>query len=109
MNPYGQEVHFILNIVWFCIFVQKSENLMNASGSEFQDLVPIGTRCLLIQPVLHVSNESDTGSQNPDGFILLASTTRYAFSNKDKAWIAAVANKYRGNSLHSIGGLFLPI
>ncbi|ESW24333.1 hypothetical protein PHAVU_004G121600 [Phaseolus vulgaris] len=66
------------------------------AGSEFQDLVPIGTRCLLIQPVLHVSNESDTGSQNPDGFILLASTTRYAFSNKDKAWIAAVANKYRG-------------
>lgn len=53
---------------------------MNASDSEFQDLVPIGTRCLLIQPVLQVSNESDTGLQKPGGFILLASTTRYAFS-----------------------------
>ncbi|KAH1207006.1 hypothetical protein AAZX31_16G175100 [Glycine max] len=66
------------------------------ADSEFQDLVPIGTRCLLIQPVLQVSNESDTGLQKPGGFILLASTTRYAFSNKDKAWIAAVANKFRG-------------
>jgi len=72
---------------------------MNASASEFQDLVPLGTRSLLIQPVLHVSNESDSGLQKPDGFILLASTTRYAFSNKDKAWIAAVANKFRGNSI----------
>ncbi|KHN31534.1 hypothetical protein glysoja_029669 [Glycine soja] len=69
------------------------------ADSEFQDLVPIGTRCLLIQPVLQVSNESDTGFQKPGGFILLASTTRYAFSNKDKAWIAAVANKFRGNSI----------
>ncbi|CAJ1952648.1 unnamed protein product [Sphenostylis stenocarpa] len=66
------------------------------ADSEFQDLVPTGTRCLLIQPVLHASNESDSGLQKPDGFILLASTTRYAFSNKDKAWIAAVANKFRG-------------
>ncbi|BAU02403.1 hypothetical protein VIGAN_11192500 [Vigna angularis var. angularis] len=66
------------------------------ADSEFQDLVPMGTRCLLIQPVLHVSNENDVGLQKPGGFILLASTTRYAFSNKDKAWIAAVANKFRG-------------
>jgi len=99
MNPYWHEFHFMFNIVWFCTFVQKSESLMNASDSEFQDLVPIGTRCLLIQPVLQVSNESDTGLQKPGGFILLASTTRYAFSNKDKAWIAAVANKFRGNSI----------
>ncbi|KAG2384855.1 hypothetical protein LR48_Vigan10g084100 [Vigna angularis] len=69
------------------------------ADSEFQDLVPMGTRCLLIQPVLHVSNENDVGLQKPGGFILLASTTRYAFSNKDKAWIAAVANKFRGNSI----------
>lgn len=87
-----------MNIVWFCIFGQKSESLMNVSDSEFQDLVPTGTRCLLIQPVLHVSNENDVGLQKPGGFILLASTTRYAFSNKDKAWIAAVANKFRGNN-----------
>jgi len=88
-----------MKIVWFCIFVHKSENLMNASDSEFQDLVPMGTRCLLIQPVFHGSDENDAGLQKPDGFILLASTTRYAFSNKDKAWIAAVANKFRGNSI----------
>ncbi|XP_027923177.1 protein COFACTOR ASSEMBLY OF COMPLEX C SUBUNIT B CCB2, chloroplastic isoform X2 [Vigna unguiculata] len=66
------------------------------ADSEFQDLVPMGTRCLLIQPVFHGSDENDAGLQKPDGFILLASTTRYAFSNKDKAWIAAVANKFRG-------------
>ncbi|KAJ1433702.1 Cofactor assembly of complex C subunit B, CCB2/CCB4 [Sesbania bispinosa] len=65
------------------------------ADSEFQDLVPKGTRSLLVQPVLQVSVESTL--QKPVGFILLASTMRYAFNNKDTAWIAAVANKFRGN------------
>lgn len=79
---------------------------MSASDFEFQDLVPIGTRSLLIQPVLQVSNESTTGLQKPVGFILLASSTRYAFSNKDRAWIAAVANKFRGNWIRMFKDLY---
>ncbi|KAI5444859.1 variant 4 [Lathyrus oleraceus] len=67
------------------------------ADSEFQDLLPKGARSLLVQPILQVSMESATDSQKPAGFILLVSTTRYAFSIKDRAWIAAVANKLRGN------------
>ncbi|OIV98922.1 hypothetical protein TanjilG_07357 [Lupinus angustifolius] len=67
------------------------------ADSEFQDLVPKGTRSLLVQPMLQISTQSTTGLQKPAGFILLASTVRYAFSIKDRAWIAAVANKLRGN------------
>lgn len=66
------------------------------ADSEFQELVPKGTRSLLVQPILQVSLESATDSQKLVGFILLVSTTRYAFSIKDRAWIAAVANKLRG-------------
>ncbi|KAK2421371.1 protein COFACTOR ASSEMBLY OF COMPLEX C SUBUNIT B CCB2, chloroplastic [Trifolium repens] len=66
------------------------------ADSEFKDLVPKGTRSLLVQPILQVSIESATDSQKPVGFILLVSTVRYAFSIKDRAWIAAVANKLRG-------------
>jgi hypothetical protein len=73
--------------------------LMNVSDSEFQELVPKGTRSLLVQPILQVSLESATDSQKSVGFILLVSTMRYAFSIKDRAWIAAVANKLRGNSI----------
>lgn len=70
---------------------------MDVSDSEFQGLLPKGARSLLVQPILQVSMESATDSQSPAGFILLVSTTRYAFSIKDRAWIAAVANKLRGN------------
>ncbi|MCH87680.1 hypothetical protein A2U01_0008557, partial [Trifolium medium] len=69
------------------------------ADSEFEDLVPKGTRSLLVQPILQVSSETATDSQKPVGFILLVSTVRYAFSIKDRAWIAAVANKLRGNSI----------
>ncbi|XP_039682758.1 protein COFACTOR ASSEMBLY OF COMPLEX C SUBUNIT B CCB2, chloroplastic isoform X2 [Medicago truncatula] len=65
------------------------------ADSEFQDLAPKGTRSLLVQPILQVSLESATDSKKLVGFILLVSTTRYAFSIKDRAWIAAVANKLR--------------
>ncbi|KAE9621020.1 putative cofactor assembly of complex C subunit B, CCB2/CCB4 [Lupinus albus] len=66
------------------------------ADSEFQDLVPKGTHSLLVQPMLQISTQSTTDLQKPAGFILLASTVRYAFSIKDRAWIAAVADKLRG-------------
>ncbi|XP_057421438.1 protein COFACTOR ASSEMBLY OF COMPLEX C SUBUNIT B CCB2, chloroplastic-like isoform X1 [Lotus japonicus] len=65
------------------------------ADSDFQDLVPKGTSSLLVQPVLQASIDNATGLQKPVGFILLSSTLRYAFSIKDRAWIAAVANKLR--------------
>ncbi|KAF1899015.1 hypothetical protein Lal_00019136 [Lupinus albus] len=75
---------------------------MNVSDSEFQDLVPKGTHSLLVQPMLQISTQSTTDLQKPAGFILLASTVRYAFSIKDRAWIAAVADKLRAMLLECV-------
>ncbi|KAI4351799.1 hypothetical protein L6164_006115 [Bauhinia variegata] len=66
------------------------------ADSEFWDLVPKGVRSLLVQPVSQVPIQGATGLESPEGFVLLASTMSYAFSIKDRAWIAAVANKLRG-------------
>lgn len=99
-NPYWHDLPFTLNIVRFCTFVQinwKFDELF--SDSDFQDLVPKGTSSLLVQPVLQASIDNATGLQKPVGFILLSSTLRYAFSIKDRAWIAAVANKLRGKGI----------
>ena len=73
---------------------------MKFSDSEFQDLAPKGTSSLLVQPVFQASIDSAAGLQTPVGFILLSSTLRYAFSDKDRAWIAAAANKLRGKGIH---------
>ncbi|KAI9077010.1 hypothetical protein K1719_028351 [Acacia pycnantha] len=64
------------------------------ADSEFQELLPKGACSLLVQPLLQVPSQTANGPQNPEGFILLASTMTYAFSMKDRAWIAAVANKF---------------
>lgn len=73
--------------------------MKNISDSEFQKLVPIGARSILVQPVLQVPIDTATELDNPEGFILLASTISYAFSLKDRAWIAAVAKKFRGKTI----------
>ncbi|KAK4280394.1 hypothetical protein QN277_012023 [Acacia crassicarpa] len=64
------------------------------ADSEFQELLPKGACSLLVQPLLQVPSQTANGPQNPEGFILLASTMTYAFSMKDRAWVAAVANKF---------------
>ncbi|XP_054825226.1 protein COFACTOR ASSEMBLY OF COMPLEX C SUBUNIT B CCB2, chloroplastic isoform X2 [Prosopis cineraria] len=68
------------------------------ADSEFQELLPKGACSVLVQPLLQVSSQPANGPQNPEGFILLASTVTYAFSVKDRAWIAAAANKFSGTS-----------
>ncbi|MED6219388.1 hypothetical protein PIB30_035394 [Stylosanthes scabra] len=65
------------------------------ADSEFPELVSKGTSSLLVQPVL-VTNKSAANLPEPVGFILLSTAARYAFSTKDRAWIAAVANKLGG-------------
>lgn len=59
-------------------------------------MLPKGTRSLLVQPVTQAQSSSSSGSDKSEGFVLLASTSSYAYSNKDRAWIGAVANKFRG-------------
>ncbi|XP_028797445.1 protein COFACTOR ASSEMBLY OF COMPLEX C SUBUNIT B CCB2, chloroplastic isoform X2 [Neltuma alba] len=65
------------------------------ADSEFQEFLPKGACSLLVQPLLQVPSQTANGPQNPEGFILLASTMTYAFTMKDRAWIAAVADKFR--------------
>ncbi|XP_052117833.1 protein COFACTOR ASSEMBLY OF COMPLEX C SUBUNIT B CCB2, chloroplastic [Arachis duranensis] len=88
--PDGSSKEILLD--WFAKKIEKPERLTDVSDSEFPELVSKGTSSLLVQPVL-VNNQSAANLRKPVGFILLASAARYAFSTKDRAWIAAVANK----------------
>lgn len=60
-------------------------------------MLPKGTRSLLVQPVKQAQSSASNTSNKSEGFLLVASTSSYAYSNKDRAWIGAVANKFRGN------------
>ncbi|XP_030501334.2 protein COFACTOR ASSEMBLY OF COMPLEX C SUBUNIT B CCB2, chloroplastic isoform X2 [Cannabis sativa] len=66
------------------------------SESELWEMLPKGTRSLLVQPVTQVPGQSNEMMQINDGFILLASTISYAYSEKDRAWIGALAIKVGG-------------
>ncbi|XP_010442731.1 PREDICTED: protein COFACTOR ASSEMBLY OF COMPLEX C SUBUNIT B CCB2, chloroplastic isoform X1 [Camelina sativa] len=56
------------------------------------DILPDGTRSLFVQPLIQDIYEP----QKMDGFLLVASTAGYAYSDKDRAWIGAMAEKFRG-------------
>ncbi|XP_076928800.1 protein COFACTOR ASSEMBLY OF COMPLEX C SUBUNIT B CCB2, chloroplastic-like isoform X2 [Bidens hawaiensis] len=60
------------------------------SDSELWDMLPEGTRSVLVLPVIKNQDKDDMSA----GFVLLASSINYAYSNKDRAWIAAIANKF---------------
>eukprot|EP00258_Populus_trichocarpa_P012514 XP_002322447.3 protein COFACTOR ASSEMBLY OF COMPLEX C SUBUNIT B CCB2, chloroplastic [Populus trichocarpa] len=64
--------------------------------SEIWEMLPEGTRSLLVEPVLQATVQSGNKTENNEGFILLASSIGYAFSDKDRAWIRATGNKFRG-------------
>lgn len=62
-------------------------------------MLPKGTRSVLVQPVLQSPNLSDNAMElKNEGFVLLASSMRYAYSDKDRAWIGALAKKFSGKS-----------
>lgn len=67
-----------------------------AAGSELRIPLPKGALSMLVQPVIRVSDDAVTNSirLENEGFLLLASNVRYAYSKKDRAWIKAVANKF---------------
>lgn len=59
----------------------------------FREMLPKGTCSLLIQPVLRAPKLSSSQMEKTEGFVMLASSISYAYSDKDRAWIRAVANK----------------
>ncbi|CAA0809485.1 Protein of unknown function (DUF2930 [Striga hermonthica] len=61
-----------------------------AADSELKEMVPTGIQSFLVQPILDASSQT----VNSKGFVLLASSMDYAYTDKDKAWIAAIANKF---------------
>ncbi|XVE64168.1 hypothetical protein DITRI_Ditri07aG0080400 [Diplodiscus trichospermus] len=63
--------------------------------AEFWKMLPLGTCSVLVQPVLLDPKPSPNEMRNIEGFVLLASSMRYAYSEKDRAWIRAVSNKLR--------------
>ena len=73
--------------------------ILDVSDSELWDILPEGTRSLLSQPVQQAPKGSANQVEKTEGFVILASSIDYAFSDKDRAWIAAVANKFRGKSI----------
>ncbi|XP_021815871.1 protein COFACTOR ASSEMBLY OF COMPLEX C SUBUNIT B CCB2, chloroplastic isoform X2 [Prunus avium] len=70
--------------------------LSEIEDSGLWEMLPQGTRSLLVQPIVQVLPSSDNEVQKSEGFVLLASSMRYAYSDKDKAWIGALANKFKG-------------
>ncbi|KAM2335656.1 hypothetical protein ACFX1X_013293 [Malus domestica] len=71
--------------------------LSQIEDSGLWEMLPQGTRSLLVQPILQVEHSIDNAIQKVEGFVLLASTMRYAYSDKDRAWIGALTNKFREN------------
>ncbi|CAN8252680.1 unnamed protein product [Cochlearia groenlandica] len=63
-----------------------------AGSTPSWDILPDGTRSLFVLPLVQNIDESQT----MDGFLLVASTAGYAYSDKDRAWIGAIAEKFRG-------------
>ncbi|XP_042505387.1 protein COFACTOR ASSEMBLY OF COMPLEX C SUBUNIT B CCB2, chloroplastic-like isoform X2 [Macadamia integrifolia] len=66
------------------------------SDSAFSEMLPRGTQSLLVQPVLGAPKLGlDDTQEITGGFILLASSMSYAYSDRDRAWIGAISNKFR--------------
>ncbi|KAL0304223.1 UNVERIFIED_CONTAM: protein COFACTOR ASSEMBLY OF COMPLEX C SUBUNIT B CCB2, chloroplastic [Sesamum radiatum] len=70
-----------------------------AADSELKEMVPEGTRSLLVQPIMRAPSLSPSQTQKSEGFLLLASSIDYAYTDKGKAWIAAIANKFCGRDV----------
>ncbi|XP_058210924.1 protein COFACTOR ASSEMBLY OF COMPLEX C SUBUNIT B CCB2, chloroplastic isoform X2 [Rhododendron vialii] len=69
------------------------------ADSEIWEILPKGTRSIIVQPVCQAPKGDADQEEKNEGFVLLASSMSYAYSNKDTAWIGAVANKFRGISI----------
>lgn len=65
------------------------------ADSVLWEMFPKGTCSLLVQPVLQIADPNVKEKEKTEGFVLLASSRSYAYSDKDRAWIRAIANKFR--------------
>ncbi|KAK2653774.1 hypothetical protein Ddye_013630 [Dipteronia dyeriana] len=68
------------------------------ADDEVWEMLPKGTSSLFVQPLIRASDPNAKEMEKIEGFVLLASSARYAYSDKDRAWIKAVAKKFIGKS-----------
>ncbi|XVF09804.1 hypothetical protein REPUB_Repub07fG0128200 [Reevesia pubescens] len=80
----------------------SKDDLLDA---EFWKMLPQGPRSVLVQPVLLDPNPSANEMGNIEGFVQLTSSMRYAYSEKDSAWIRAVSNKLISKNLELVYNL----
>ncbi|XP_021691371.2 protein COFACTOR ASSEMBLY OF COMPLEX C SUBUNIT B CCB2, chloroplastic isoform X1 [Hevea brasiliensis] len=66
------------------------------SESGLWEMLTKGTRSLLVEPVIQGIGRSTNEMEKTEDFVLLASSIGYAYNDKDRAWIRAVANKFAG-------------
>ncbi|WCJ36595.1 hypothetical protein M5689_017786 [Euphorbia peplus] len=78
--------------------IDLKETLYFPQTTEFGlwGMLPRGTRSLMVEPVLQARDQSASEMCQTEGFVLLASSSGYAYSDKDRAWIRAIANKFGG-------------
>ncbi|THG11033.1 hypothetical protein TEA_023364 [Camellia sinensis var. sinensis] len=60
-----------------------------SADPELWEMLPKGTRSLLVQPVPHTPKGNANQVEKKEGFVLLVSSISYAYSDKDRAWIGA--------------------
>ncbi|CAN6294537.1 unnamed protein product [Urochloa humidicola] len=68
----------------------------NSSDSQLAKILPDGVLSVLAQPVLR-SLDLANGETKTEGVILLASNANYAYTEKDRAWIRTIANKFQSS------------
>lgn len=81
----------------YCGSLHFCDNL----DSELWEMLPKGTRSLLVQPVIQAETSDSSQKWKNDGFVLVASGNSYAYNNKDRAWVGAVAKKFEGKCIHA--------
>ncbi|KAJ0099856.1 hypothetical protein Patl1_20071 [Pistacia atlantica] len=78
--------------------LKESLYFPQSADSGLWKMLPKETSSLFVQPVIQIPNPSANEMEKTEGFVLLASSIRYAYSDKDRAWIRAIANKFRGKA-----------
>lgn len=92
---------------WFQKQIQRiglsdlKDTLYFCADPELWEMLPKGTRSLLVQPVPHTPKGNANQVEKKEGFVLLVSSISYAYSDKDRAWIGAVANKFESKNIFS--------
>lgn len=94
----GEKLHCCITTkLCYCGSSHSCDNL----DSELLEMLPKGTRSLLVQPVIQAEISDSSQKWKSDGFVLVASSNSYAYNNKDRAWVGVVAKKFEGKWIHA--------